>query len=115
MRTTAAADGCSAAVLLGISCWASPAPPRRGPRASAGPARVKVMVINLFGLEAAPWIKALHRRRNPRAGPVERFSAGKCNAASICQMTTGMGHANAAASMMAVLLSGRSICAKLIC
>jgi purine nucleoside permease len=30
----------------------------------------------------------------------------QCNADAVCQMTTGMGHANAAASVMAVLYSG---------
>jgi purine nucleoside permease len=68
---------------------------------------VKVLVINLFGLEAAPWIKALQPTEEFRVpGLPSDYPAVKCNAEAICQMTTGMGHANAAASMMAVLFSG---------
>ena len=71
------------------------------------PLPVKVLVINLFGLEAAPWIAALHPDREIRVpGLSSEYPAVKCTAQAICQMTTGMGHANAAASVMAVLYSG---------
>lgn len=72
------------------------------------PIPVKVMVINMFGLEAAPWIAALAPDREiPVAGLAEDFPTVRCNADGVCQMTTGMGHANAAASTLAVILSGK--------
>jgi purine nucleoside permease len=73
---------------------------------------VKVMVINMFGLEAAPWIAALHPERSIRVPGLARpgqppdMAEVRCTVAGVCQLTTGMGHVNAAASMMAVLYSG---------
>jgi purine nucleoside permease len=78
------------------------------PAAGTAPLAVKVLVINLFGLEAAPWIAALKPTRDIAVpGLSSDYPVVKCNAKSVCQMTTAMGHANAAASVMAVLLSGR--------
>ena len=75
------------------------------PEAGA-PIPVKVMIVNMFSLEAAPW---LARLRPDIALPVPGLPKGdpavRCTPAGVCQMTTGMGHANAAASMTAVLLS----------
>lgn len=68
---------------------------------------VKVMIINMFGLEAAPWLKALAPSREIRVpGLSSDYPAVTCRADGVCQMTTGMGHANAAASLMAVTFSG---------
>lgn len=73
----------------------------------AAPLTVKVLVINMFGLEAAPWLEALKPTREIRVpGLSGDYPTVHCNADAVCQMTTGMGHANAAASMMAVLYSG---------
>jgi len=74
----------------------------------AAPLRVKVLVINLFSLEAKPWIAAL-KPMNDIAVPglSSDYPFVRCNADAVCQMTTGMGHANAAASVMAVLFSRR--------
>jgi purine nucleoside permease len=73
----------------------------------AAPLAVKVLVINMFQLEAAPWIAALRPEREFRVpGLSEDYPLVRCNADAVCQMTTGMGHANAAASMMAVIYSG---------
>ena len=78
------------------------------PAAGTAPLAVKVLVINLFGLEAAPWIAALKPTRDIAVpGLSSDYPVVKCNATAVCQMTTAMGHANAAASVMAVLLSGR--------
>jgi len=78
------------------------------PVTGAAPLAVKVLVINLFGLEAAPWIAALKPTRDIAVpGLSSDYPQVKCNTHAVCQMTTGMGHANAAASVMAVLLSGR--------
>jgi purine nucleoside permease len=73
----------------------------------AGPLAVKVLVISMFKLEAAPWPAALHLDREIRVpGLPSDYPLVRCNAEAVCLMTTGMGHANAAASMMAVLYSG---------
>ncbi len=71
------------------------------------PLPVKVLVVNLFGLEAAPWLKALQPQRDvPVPGLPADSPTVRCNGDGVCQMTTDMGHANAAASLMAVLYSG---------
>ena len=90
-----------AAVLLApLAVLADGAPMR------ARPLPVKVLVINLFSLEAAPWIAALNPTRDiPVPGLSSDYPDVKCNAEAVCQMTTAMGHANAAASLMAVLFS----------
>jgi purine nucleoside permease len=73
----------------------------------AAPLAVKVMVVNLFGLEAKPWLEALQPTETILVpGLAADYPAVHCNADAVCQMTTGMGHANAAASLMAVLYSG---------
>jgi purine nucleoside permease len=75
--------------------------------AIATPIPVKVLVINMFGPEAAPWLKALQPTRPVRVpGLPSDYPIVQCTADGVCQMTTGMGHANAAASVMAVLYSG---------
>jgi len=82
-------------------CVAAPA------AAPAAPLAVKVLVINTFRAEAAPWPTALHTDREIRVpGLSSDYPLVRCNAAAVCQVTLGMGHANAAASMMAVLYSG---------
>jgi len=71
------------------------------------PLPVHVLVINMFQLEAAPWIAALqpvHEIAVP--GLSSDYPLVRCDVLAVCQMTTGMGHANAAASMMAVIYSG---------
>ncbi len=75
--------------------------------AAAAPVAVKVFVVNLFGLEAQPWIEALQPHRDIVVpGLSATYPAVHCTPDAICQMTTDMGHANAAASMMAVIYSG---------
>jgi len=67
---------------------------------------VKVMIVSMFQLEAAPWLavlKPLHEIRVP--GLPRDFPSVSCTPDAVCQMTTGMGHANAAASIMAVAFS----------
>jgi purine nucleoside permease len=68
---------------------------------------VKVLIINMFSLEAAPWLDALRPTQQIRVpGLSSDYPFVKCRPDAVCQMTTGMGHANAAASMMAVLYGG---------
>jgi purine nucleoside permease len=74
----------------------------------ATPVPVKVMIVNMFGLEAAPWRKALKLSREiPVPGLASEYPVVRCTSENVCQMTTSMGHANAAASLMAVAYSGR--------
>jgi purine nucleoside permease len=82
------------------------APPAAAPPAAA-PRAVKVLIVNLFSKEAAPWIEALRPTDEIRVpGLSSDYPTVKCTAQAVCQMTTSMGHANAAASMMAVVYSG---------
>jgi purine nucleoside permease len=98
--------------LLGIAACsilaAAAALRSAGAAALDAPLAVKVLVINMFQLEAAPWTTQLRADREIRVpGLSSDYPLVRCNASAVCQMTTGMGHANAAASMMAVLYSGR--------
>lgn len=80
---------------------------RTAAAADVPPLAVKVLIINMFSLEAAPWLDALKPTREIRVpGLSSDYPLVMCTADAVCQMTTGMGHANAAASMMAVLYSG---------
>jgi purine nucleoside permease len=88
-----------AAAALGGARAATPAEP--------APLAVKVMIVNMFQLEAAPWRGALPGHDIPVPGLFGDHPDVRCTEAAVCQMTTGMGHANAAASMMALLYSGR--------
>lgn len=71
------------------------------------PLSVRVMVINAFPFEAGPWLAALHPEDEIAVpGLGKDGPAVRCTRRGVCQMTTGMGHANAAASATAVLFSG---------
>jgi purine nucleoside permease len=95
--SAAAASAPSSPVRAAESAGGAPAA-RRG---------VKVLIVNLFALEAAPWIEALRPTEEVRVpGLSSSYPTVKCTVQAVCQMTTGMGHANAAASVMAVLYSG---------
>jgi purine nucleoside permease len=103
---------CAAALLL-MLCAATIGQSNAGEAAPAGaadraaPLAVKVMVINMFQPEAAPWLAALQPTKKITVpGLAEDYPAVQCNADGVCQMTTGMGHANAAASTMALIYSG---------
>ncbi len=73
----------------------------------AAPLAVKVLIINMFQPEAAPWLAALQPTLKITVpGLADDYPAVQCNADAVCQMTTGMGHANAAASSMALIYSG---------
>lgn len=69
---------------------------------------VKVMIISMFGPEAQAWLD--------RLGPWKTLSVPglspdypdvHCNKQDVCVMTTGMGYANAASSIMALTFSSR--------
>jgi purine nucleoside permease len=90
------------AMLLVLGCSAA------APGTADDRIPVKVMIISMFNLEGAPWIAALKPEREVRVpGLSSDFPTVRCTASGVCQMTTDMGHANAAASMMAVIYSGQ--------
>jgi purine nucleoside permease len=90
------------AILLVLGC--SVASPSRADEAIP----VKVMIVSMFGQEGAPWLTALKPTREVRvAGLSSDFPLVRCTVSGICQMTTDMGHANAAASMTALIYSGK--------
>ena len=96
----------------GVAFWlllalATIAVPTRQAVAAEAPVAVKVMIVSMFQLEAAPWLKTLKVTREIRVpGLSSDYPLVRCTADGVCQMTTGMGHSNAAASIMAVAFSG---------
>jgi purine nucleoside permease len=95
--------------LLASTLWlcATLAPRPIHAATPTAPIAVKVLIINMFELEAKPWLALLHADRQIAVpGLSSDYPLVRCNAESVCQMTTGMGHANAAASVMALLYSG---------
>jgi len=75
---------------------------------AAEPRPVKVLIITMFGPEAQPWIEPFALKEEiavPGLSP--DYPALRCNGDDVCLLTTGMGHANAAASTLAVTLDPR--------
>lgn len=69
---------------------------------------VKVMIISMFGPEGQVWLDHLGPWQTiPVDGLSPDYPAVHCNRQEVCVMTTGMGHANAAASIMALSFSSR--------
>lgn len=109
-RASAAALALAGVLASAVSGAAGSAGPSTALAQQPAPAplAVKVLVINLFRIEAAPWLAALEPTRDIAVpGLSSDYPQVRCNDDAVCQLTTGMGHANAAASVMAVLLSGR--------
>src|SRR5580658_354515 len=74
--------------------------------AASAAVAVKVMIVSMYQPEATPWLKALKVTREiPVPGLLQEYPLVRCTAQGVCQMTTGAGHANAAASIMAVAYS----------
>jgi len=85
-----------------LAALAASTPSRAGDDAR----EVKVMIISMFGPEGQGWIENLKLDQTvPVIGLSSDYPAVHCNSDDVCQMTTGMGHANVAASTMALLLS----------
>jgi purine nucleoside permease len=92
---------CRGAAALLIACAGAV-------QAADAPRPVKVLIITMFGPEAQPWIAPFGLTQQIDVpGLDEDYRALKCNADDVCLLTTGMGHANAAASVMAVTLDAR--------
>ena len=71
--------------------------------ASAHGRAVKVMIVTMFAPEAKTWLDRLGPWESVTiAGLSPDYPNVQCNADDVCVMTTGMGHANAAASTMAL-------------
>ncbi|QBR01670.1 purine-nucleoside phosphorylase [Paraburkholderia pallida] len=69
---------------------------------------IKVMIISMFGPEGQVWLDHLGPWQDITvAGLSPDYPTVHCNRQDICVMTTGMGHANAAASIMALTFSPR--------
>ena len=80
----------------------------RAPAADASHRAVKVMIISMFAPEGQVWVDKLKLTdaiRVPGLSP--DYPAVHCNPSGVCQITTGMGHANAAASIAALVYSHR--------
>lgn len=77
-----------------------------GAAATTAPLPVRVMIVAAFGLEGQAWRE---QRELTRAITVPGLSPEYpeiyCGADRVCQVTLGMGHANAAASIMALAFS----------
>lgn len=70
------------------------------------PRPLKVLIISMFGPEAEPWLAPFKLDQQiPVLGLSADYPALRCNTDDVCLLTTGMGHANAAASTLAVVLN----------
>ncbi|WP_157269762.1 purine-nucleoside phosphorylase [Azohydromonas aeria] len=115
MNSRTASVGATVSILAILSaCTAVPLQPSTPPEPSAPTAKppvsqarpVKVLLITLYGPEAQAWQPKLRWTQTYKIpGLSTNFPAIQCTDDDICLMTTDMGHANAAASMMAVAFS----------
>jgi purine nucleoside permease len=69
---------------------------------------VKVMIVSMFGPEGQVWLDRLGPWHDIAVdGLSPDYPKVHCNKQEVCVMTTGMGHSNAAASIMALTFSPR--------
>jgi len=88
-------------------CIASPSTPPAN-AADGVPRSVKVLIISMFGPEGQPWIEQLELSQKIKVpGLSEDYPEVSCNSDDVCQVTTGMGHSNVAASITALVFSGQ--------
>src|ERR1700689_2873905 len=87
--------------LLGVSA----SDPARAEAPSFAP---KVLVVTMFGGEAKPWLEGeTLTRRIAVPGLAKAYPEIACTDGALCVMTTGMGYANAASSLSALVYGGR--------
>jgi purine nucleoside permease len=68
----------------------------------------KVLVVTMFGGEAKPWLEGeTLTRRIAVPGLAKAYPEIACTDSALCVMTTGMGYANAASSISALVFGGR--------
>lgn len=95
------------------ACTTAPSPPRESAEESSAtrgdlPFAPKVVLITLFDAEAQPWQAHLRiAKRIEVRGLTPDDPYVSCTLDAICLMTTGMGHTNATASVMALVLSDK--------
>ncbi|MGI4857500.1 MAG: purine-nucleoside phosphorylase [Janthinobacterium lividum] len=91
--------GCALVSWLCVgSAYAVPKAPPRQP--------VKVLIVSMFGPEGKTWLDHLGPTRAIRVpGLSPDYPDVHCTHDDVCVLTTGMGHANAAASMSALIFS----------
>jgi purine nucleoside permease len=95
-----------AGTIVAATTLVAASPSVRG-QTSPSPRAVKVFIITMFDIEAQPWIDALGLTQSvPVVGLPAQDPAVRCNADDVCLVTTGMGKANAAASVAAVVFRG---------
>jgi purine nucleoside permease len=97
------------AMVLSACACPTPVAPGEPPHASTAEnaRQVKVMVVNMFSGEAQPFIDQLGMTRSitvPGLSP--DYPNVHCNADEVCEITLGMGYANAASSVAALLYQG---------
>lgn len=101
--------------LLFAACTAVSTGPAQADDAASTPGAdashgrpVKVMIVSMFGPEGQVWLDHLGPWQDiPVDGLSPDYPVVHCNRQDVCVMTTGMGHANAAASLMALTFSSR--------
>lgn len=87
--------------------WQAAPAPAAAARNGAASYAPKIMIVNMFGAEAAPFIKGLQLTEKHKVpGLSARYPDVLCNHEQICQLTTDMGYSNAASSMSALLYAG---------
>ena len=110
-RIVAAGAALTLATGAPVSVLSAHAEARNGAQQHAGASHarpVKVMIVSMFGPEGKVWLDHLGPwQAIPVDGLSPDYPAVHCNAQDVCVMTTGMGHANAAASIMALTFSPR--------
>jgi purine nucleoside permease len=85
----------------------SPSKPDAAPGDAGSVLAVKVMVVNMAGVEGIAFTQGLGLTENIAVLGLPPESANvHCNASAVCEVTLGMGYANAASSTTALLASG---------
>jgi purine nucleoside permease len=75
---------------------------------ATSPRALKAVIISMFPPEAAPWIEPFQLKEEIKVpGLSPDHPTIKCNADDVCLMIAGMGHANVAASTMALTFDPR--------
>jgi purine nucleoside permease len=76
--------------------------------AQAQPVAPKVLVITMFGGEAKPWLAGENlTQKSAVPGLAKAYPDVACSQSGLCLTTTGMGYANAASSIAAIIFSAR--------
>jgi purine nucleoside permease len=101
---------CAAAFTL-AACATAPSTVQSSANAAADAQQrrpVKVMIVTMFGPESQAWLDRLGPWQDVAVpGLSPDYPAVHCNQQDVCVVTTGMGYANAAASIMALTFSDR--------